>query len=129
MNIISICVLAVVTVIILVMLRPKNSEIALMLGIACSVIILLSVLSNVSGIIGTINSIVAASQISTNYMIILFKVIGLCFVTEFAVNTCRDAGSQSLACNVSLAGKILVTVTALPLYSDIMNTILQLLPR
>lgn len=129
MNIISLCVLAVVTVIIIVMLRPKNSEIALMLGIACSVVILLSVLSQVSGIIGTINSIVAVSQINTNYIVILFKVIGLCFVTEFAANTCRDAGSQSLACNVSLAGKILVTVTALPLYTDIMNTILQLLPR
>lgn len=129
MNIISICVLAVVTVIILVTLRPKNSEIALMLGIACSVIILISVLSQMSGIISTVNSIVAASQISSNYIVILLKVIGICFVTEFAVNTCRDAGSQSLASNVSLAGKILVTVTALPLYSDIMNTILQLLPR
>ena len=127
MNVFSICVLAVIAVIITVMLRPKNSEIALMLGISCGVIILLSVLSQVSSVISTVNQIVAAADISTNYIAILLKDIGICLITEFAVNTCKDAGSQALANNVSLAGKIMVTITSLPLYSDILNTVLSLL--
>ncbi len=127
MNIISISVLAIVTVIFIVTLRPKNSEIAIMLGIACSIIILLSVFSQLNGVINTINNIVAVSNISTSYVAILLKVIGICLVTEFAVNTCKDAGSLSLATNVSLVGKILVTFTALPLYADIMNVVLTLL--
>lgn len=127
MNVLSICVLAVVAVIIIVTLRPKNSEIALMLGICCGTIILLAILSQVSSIIGTINSIVAAADININYVAILLKVVGICLLTEFAVNTCKDAGSQSLACNVSLAGKIMVTITALPLYADILNTVLSLM--
>lgn len=127
MNIFSICVLAVVTVIIILTLRSRNSEIALMLGISCSIIILLSMLSQVSLIINTLNSIIAASNININYIVILLKVIGICLITEFAVNTCKDAGSQSLAGNVSLAGKIMVTITALPLYSDILNTVLSLM--
>ncbi len=126
MNILSISVLAVVAVIIMVMLKPKNGEIALMLGLSCSVIVLFTVLSQASAVIDTLNSIIAASQISTSYVVILLKVIGICLITEFAVNTCKDAGSQSLANNVSLAGKIMVTVTALPLYSDILNTVLSL---
>lgn len=127
MNVFSICVLAVVTVIIILTLRSRNSEIALMLGISCSIIILLSMLSQVSLIINTLNSIVAASNININYIVILLKVIGICLITEFAVNTCKDAGSQSLAGNVSLAGKVMVTITALPLYSDILNTVLSLM--
>ncbi len=126
MNILSICVLAVVAVIIIVMLKPKNGEIALMLGIACSVIILLAIFTQVTQVIETVNNIIAASGISTGYVVILLKVIGICLITEFAVNTCKDAGSQSLASNVSLAGKIMVTLTALPLYSDILNTVLSL---
>lgn len=129
MNIFSICVLAVVAVIIILTLRSRNSEIALMLGISCSIIILLSMLSQVSLIISTLNSIVAASNININYIVILLKVIGICLITEFAVNTCKDAGSQSLAGNVSLAGKIMVTITALPLYSDILNTVLSLMSQ
>ncbi len=126
MSIFSICVLAVAAVIMILTLKPKNSEIALMLGISCSVIILLNVLSQASEIISTVNSIVAAADISINYVAVLLKVIGICLITEFAVNTCKDAGSQSLAGNVSLAGKIMVTITALPLYADILNTVLAL---
>lgn len=126
MNILSVSALAVVAVIIMVMLKPKNGEIALMLGLSCSLIVLFAVLSQASAVIETLNSIIAASQISTNYVVILLKVIGICLITEFAVNTCKDAGSQSLANNVSLAGKIMVTITALPLYYDILNTVLSL---
>lgn len=129
MNILSVAVLAVVSVILLAALRPKNAEIALMLGIAASVLVLVGVLSQAGEVVATIQSIVAAAQISTDYIAILLKVIGICLVTEFAVNTCRDAGSQTLAGNVSLAGKILVTVTALPLYADILNTVVHLLSR
>ena len=128
MNIVSIGVLAVVAVIVALTLRPKNAEIALMLTVACAVLILLAVLSQAGQIIGTVNSIVAASQINTGYIAILLKVVGICLLTEFAVNTCRDAGSQSLAGNVSLAGKLLVTITALPLYTDILNTVIGLVP-
>ena len=48
------------------------------------------------------------------------------WLLRIAVNTCKDAGSQSLACNVSLAGKLMVTVAALPLYIDILNSVLSL---
>ena len=97
MNILSVCVLAVVTVIFIAALRPKNAEIALLLGVGCSVLILVFVLSQAQSVVNTVNSIVAAAQISTGYIAILLKVIGICLVTEFAVNTCRDAGSQALA--------------------------------
>ena len=127
MNILSVCAIAVVAVIVALTLRPKNAEIALMLTIACSVLILISLLTQANRIVGTVNSIVAASQINTGYLAILLKVVGICLLTEFAVNTCHDAGSQSLAGNVSLAGKLLVTVTALPLYTDILNTVIGLI--
>ncbi len=126
MSIISICVLAVTAVILTTAIKPKNGEIALMLGVACSVIILLYVLTQVEAVTTVINQIIAASGVNSDYVVILLKVIGICLVTELAVNTCKDAGSQSLAGNVSLAGKIMITVTSLPLYSDILNTVLSL---
>ena len=114
MSIISICVLAVTAVILTTAIKPKNGEIALMLGVACSVIILIYVLTQVGAVTTVINQIIAASGVNSGYVIILLKVIGICLVTELAVNTCKDAGSQSLAGNVSLAGKIMITVTSLP---------------
>ena len=126
MNIVTICVLAIVAIIIITALKPRNSEIALMLGISASILVLISVLSGFSQVADTINNIIAESGISTNYITILLKVIGICLLTEFTVNACKDAGSNSLANNVSLAGKILITVTSIPLYNDILDTVLSL---
>ena len=94
MNIVSIGVLAVVAVIVALTLRPKNAEIALMLTVACAVLILLAVLSQAGQIIGTVNSIVAAAQINTGYIAILLKVVGICLLTEFAVS-CGNAARYS----------------------------------
>ncbi len=129
MNIIAVCALALVTVVITLTLKPKSSEIALMLGIAASVLILFNLLGSASQITQTVNDIVAASGISTGYIAILLKVVGICLVTEFTANTCRDAGSAALASNVTLTGKILVTAVSLPLYADILNTVLSLINR
>lgn len=127
MNIISLGALAVVSVAAILFIKPKNGEIALLLGVAASAVILLSLLGSAGSVISQVNKIVAAAQIDSRYILILLKVVGICVVTEFAVNTCRDAGSQALAGNISLAGKLMVTVTALPLYTDIMNTALGIL--
>lgn len=129
MSIASVSALALAAAVIILTLRPKNAEIALMLGIAASVIILLNLLGSASQITQTVNQIIAASNISTGYIAVLLKVVGICLVTEFTANTCRDAGSSALASNVTLTGKILVTVAALPLYADILNTILSLIER
>ncbi|MEE1060213.1 MAG: stage III sporulation AC/AD family protein [Ruminococcus sp.] len=126
MNIISICVLALVTAIIAVMIKQKNGEIALMLSISCGVIILVSLLSQVSQIISTVNSIVAVSDMNIEYIKILLKVIGVSFLTEFAVSVCKESGQQGIASNVLLSGKIMITAISLPLYSEILNTVLSI---
>ena len=129
MNAVSIGMLALTASIIALTLRRRNGEISLLIVVAASVMILLSLLSSASSVISAVNGIVSASQINTDYIVILLKIIGICLITEFAANTCRDSGSLSLSSNVILAGKLLVTVTALPLYTDILNTVLSLLQR
>ena len=54
MNIVGICALAVVTVILIAALRPKNAEIALLLGVAGSVLILAFVLSQAPSVVNKI---------------------------------------------------------------------------
>ena len=126
MNIISICVLALVTAVIAVMIRQKNGEIALMLSISCGVIILVSLLSQISGIISTVNSLVAVSDMNIEYIKILLKVIGVSLLTEFAVSVCKESGQQGIASNVLLSGKIMITAISLPLYSEILNTVMSI---
>ena len=127
MPFVALAVSAVTAAVLALTIRPKNGEIALLLCVACSVMILLSVLGSASAVIETVRQIVAVSGISTGYLAIMLKVIGICLLTEFTANICRDAGSSALASNVTLAGKLMVTFTALPLYADILNMVSSLL--
>lgn len=119
--------LAVTAAVLALTLRQKNAEIALLLTIAAAVMLLLSVLGSATSVIEHVQGIVAASGVSTGYLAILLKVIGVCLLTEFTANTCRDAGSSALAANVTLAGKLTATVISLPLYTDVLNAVLGVL--
>lgn len=126
MNIITICAVAIVSAVTAVAIKKYNSETALMLSIACGVILLMSVISFAANILQTVNTIAAASDMDVEYIKILLKVIGICIVTELAVSVCKESGQQTIAANVTLAGKILIMVTSLPLYSEILNTVVSL---
>lgn len=123
MSMLSLSLLAVTAAVLGLALRRHNSEIALLLTLGCSVLLLLSVLDRAASVIGTVQSIAAASGINSGYIAILLRVIGICLLTEFAANTCRDSGSSALASNVTLAGKLLAAAAALPLYADIFNAV------
>lgn len=124
---IAIGMLAVTAAVLALTLRAKNGEIALVLTIAASVLLLLQVIGSASQVVSSVQNIVAVSGIDTGYLAILLKVIGVCLLTEFTANTCRDAGSSALAANVTLAGKLTASVLALPLYRDVLNAVLQVI--
>ena len=127
MSMLSLAMLALTAAVMALTLRPKNAEIALLLTLACSVAILFAVLGSAASVADTVQQIVAAAQINADYLAVLLRVIGICLLTEFTANTCRDAGSAALAANVTLAGKLMAPVTALPLYLEILNTVTGLL--
>lgn len=126
MNILAISFIGIITSVLALMLKRHNSEISFLIAIAGCVLIFLSVLLNLNSVSETINSILSTAQINTTYISILIKAMGICFLTEFACDCCIDAGQRALANNVSLAGKILVLVTAIPLYKDVLDTVLNL---
>ena len=130
MSIVAISAAAITAAVLALTLRPKNGEVALLLTAAASAIVLTSMLGQAASVINTVNSIVSASGISTGYVAILLKVIGICLLTEFTAEPPGGRGQHSaLAANVTLAGKLMATVTALPLYAGILNTVLSIVAK
>ena len=127
MNVIGIAGLALVSAVIAVMLRRYNQEYAVVVSITAGVIILVQILANIVPAIRQINSLLTAAQMPTEYGIILFKTLGICFLAQVAADSCRDAGESALASKVELAGKISIVILALPLFEKIASTALALI--
>ncbi len=126
MNILAISVIGILTSVIVLALRRHNAEISFIAAIAGSALIFISVLVNFTSLYDTLKDILAAADININYISILLKALGICFLTEFACDMCIDAGQRALAGNISLAGRILIVITAVPLYKEILDTVLSL---
>lgn len=126
MDILSICCVAIVTAVLSVTLKRHNQEISLLISIGGAVLILLSVISNVLSSIDAVSTILADCGISSDYIIILLKVLGICFITEFTCDCTKEAGLEVLTGNISLAGKILVLVTSLPMFTEVLQVVTTL---
>lgn len=127
MNIIGIAGLALVTAVIAVLLRRYNQEYAVVVSITAGVVILVQILANILPAIRQINDLLSAAQLSGEYALILFKTLGICFLAQFAADSCRDAGESALASKVELAGKLCIVLLALPLFEKIASTALALI--
>lgn len=127
MNIVAIAGIAIVAAIFAAMLKRRNQEYSIILSIAAGVIILFEIFANISPAIKQINTLLAASGLSSEYTVILLKALGVCFLAQFAADSCRDAGESALASKVELAGKIAIVVLSLPLFEKIASTAVGLI--
>lgn len=127
MNIIAIVGIAIIAAILGVMLKRYHQEYSIILSISAGVIILFEIIANISPAIRQINTLLSTTGLSAGYAAILFKSLGICFLTQFAADSCRDAEESALASKVELAGKISIVILSLPLFESIVNTAVGLI--
>ena len=110
-----------------VLLKQYKPEYAFGISVAAGAIFLLFIAVRAGEIIDEINAFASVSGInSENYGIVL-RCLGVCLVTNAAAETCKDCGQSSIASKRVIAGKALVLIIALPLFSELMNVIKAIL--
>lgn len=126
MNILSICTIAIVSVVLILTVKRHNQELAILISLGCSVLILLSLSQYLLDSVDSVRTILKNSNINSKYIVILLKVVGICFITEFSCDTAKEAGLDTLTGNLALGGKIIVLITAMPMFMDILNVVTEL---
>ena len=129
MNIAAIAALALIAALLAVMLKRYNSELGVVVSIVAGAVILIELLKTVAPILQQMETLFSISGISGEYDLILFKTLGVCYIAQFAADSCRDAGENALASKVEIAGKIAVLLLALPLFESIASTAASLIGK
>ena len=63
------------------------------------------------------------------YIKILLKMAGISYLSQFAVNACKNAGQQGLAGQVGFFGKISMLLCSVPLLQTLWETMSSLLQK
>ena len=110
-----------------VMLKKYSPEYSIFISLVAGVFILFMAFAELSPSLQKINNLISTSGISLEHAKIVFKTLGICFLVQFASDSCNDAGESSLASKIELAGKVLIITLALPLFEEVVNMVSGLL--
>lgn len=127
MSILQIAGLGLVTVVFSVLLKEYHAPSAVFLPLAFGVIVFGQIFEQLAVILETFRQISVRAGVNTLYLAVVFKVIGIAYLGEFAAQICRDSGNTAVAAKIELAAKIIILAMMLPVLSAILQNISELI--
>ena len=128
MDIFRIIGVGLATAITALIVKQVKPEIAVVVGLCGGIIMILMLVDSITNIISVFNALVSKSGLSSGIFSAVLKIIGLGYIAEFSASLCNDAGATSIGNKILLAGKILILISALPIVTNLINIIAELLP-
>lgn len=123
MKIVSIAGLCIIAAILCKLFSNEGKEYALYIKIAAAASVMSAVMIYISPIAEAVKDIYERAGADKEYLTILFKALGICYITQFACDICKDSGENALASHAELAGKVSLMLIALPLFGALADVI------
>ena len=123
MNIVSIIAVGIIGALLSLILKQYKPEFAIVVSIVTAVIIFILIIGWLLPIISDIKSMLDRAEISYKYIYILLKALGICYITQFACDICKDSGQTAIASKIELAGRLAICIVALPLFTELLSLV------
>ena len=119
--------IAMVSTILCLVIKKDRPEMANFIAITAGVIILLSVVMKLSFVVDGVQSLADKVNIPAMYVSLIIKLIGICYIIEFAVSLCNDKRKKNIASKLEFGGKIIIMTMSFPILLSIVDTIINLI--
>lgn len=127
MNVFSIVGLAITATVICVILKENKPEYAMLVSICSCLIIFSAVITSIVPVFDEIKGILNKIEYESEYLIVVVKSVGICYITQLASDACKDAGQTAISSRVELAGKVAVIVVSMPLFSSLIDIVVKII--
>lgn len=110
-----------------IVLKKYSKEFTFLINIVCTIIIFTLISKDLKGIVDRLTSISNEISVLLPYIKIMLKILGISMIAQLLSDLCRDNGENTLANQTELSAKIIILVTALPLFTTIMDIMIGML--
>ena len=128
MDIIKIIGVGLIGLIIIIIMKQYKPDFVIYVSLIVGTIILFMIMDKLNGIIYILKSLSNKASINSEFLVILLKITGIAFLTEFAVSICNDSGETAIANKIDLGGKIIIIAISIPIISALLELIIKILP-
>lgn len=113
---------------IVVFIREYRPEFALSVTVCGGAWLFFYIVGQIDTLFAKVRDISDTVGVDILYIEILFKIVGISYLSEFSSAVCKDCGQTALGVKVELAGKLLILSSALPVFSELLKIITTVLP-
>lgn len=119
-------VFAIVAVILALSLKSKNPEYSTFISVAVCLVLLFICVSRMRVMLSGIEVLTDKIRMDSTYLVIPL-LIGIAYICEFAASISKDAGYSAVASQIELLGKLTMLVVSLPVFMQVVQTVLSLI--
>lgn len=120
--------MAIITSVLVIIIRQEKPELAFLLSLFTGISIFLLLMGEIKSIIRLIEDLAQKARIDIIYFNTILKIMGIAYIGEFGAQITKDAGESALAGKIELATKIIIMFMALPVMITLIETIIELIP-
>lgn len=125
--IVKIVIFSIISVVFIIILKPYNAHISILLTLISSIIIFLFIIPYISQIIDLFDYFSNYIDFKTLYIDVVLKIICVSYICELGAELCKDAGISSIATKIEMSGKILIMILSIPIISEVLTTVTSIL--
>lgn len=126
-ELLKILAVALVTTFAHMLIKQTKPEIAILITIVGSIIIIIMAVNMISSVIKSFYGIFEITGVQSAILTPLLKIIAIGYIAEFGANICVDAGASSVADKVIFGAKIVILVIATPIITTVVDLVVALL--
>ena len=128
MDITQFVLIGLVVSILFIIVKDVNPAFAYFLVLCTGILLFFMIMQHIVAVFQVVEKLGEKARIESVYITTILKVIGIAYVAELGVQFTKDAGLDSIAAKIELAGKITILMLAIPIIQAVMETILGFLP-
>ena len=128
MDIIKIIGVGLIALIIIIIVKQYRPEFTIYVSLIAGAMILMLVMDKISAIINLLSNLSSKTAINNEFLVLLIKITGIAFLTEFAVSICKDSGESAIANKMDMGGKVIIISMSIPIIASLLETVVKILP-
>lgn len=125
-NIVQILGLCISASVICKLLEKYQKEQAVFVSIMVCVTAMVFIVVRISPVLNTVDGLFSTAGLNPFYVQIIFKAVGVCWLTQLACDICKDCGENAICSIAELTGKITLLLLAMPLLKTLAETVQKL---
>ena len=123
MEMVRIGILGVAGVMIALQFKTVKPEISLYIGFAVCIVIFTFSVNGMMQILSKMEELQKYISGSDSYFALLFKAVGITYISEFCASICKDAGYGAVAGQIEIFGKLTVLFMGMPVLMAVIENI------